>query len=69
MKLDSPLGEQDLLKHIQTLAEKNSVWRSYIGMGYYNTDVPSVIIRNMFENPGWYEAYINVFHFPFYRSI
>jgi glycine dehydrogenase len=45
------------LKHIWEVAEMNSVFRSYIGMGYYNTVTPSVILRNIFENPGWYTQY------------
>ena len=43
-----------MLKRIEEIAQKNNIWRSYIGMGYYNTCIPHTILRNMLENPGWY---------------
>ena len=61
--LDEPLAlsdacsEQDSLAYLKSLAEQNTVATSYIGMGYYDTVVPPVILRNVLENPGWYTAY------------
>jgi len=51
------ISEQEFLNHIKSLASKNKLYRSYIGMGYYGTNLPSVIKRNVFENPGWYTSY------------
>lgn len=50
-------SEQDTLDHIRDLSEKNKVYKTYIGKGYYGTLLPSVIRRNILENPGWYTAY------------
>ena len=51
------MTEAQALAELRELAQKNKVFRSYIGMGYYSTHVPPVILRNMLENPGWYTAY------------
>ncbi len=58
-KLNIPhaLSEQEYLRHIQQIASMNKVFKSYIGLGYYGTHTPSVIRRNIFENPGWYTQY------------
>lgn len=55
--LDSPLTENEYLKKVKDISAKNKVYRSFIGMGYYDTATPSVILRNIFENPGWYTSY------------
>ena len=47
----------DLIKRFQDIMSKNKLWRSYIGMGYYNTVMPHTILRNLFENPGWTTQY------------
>ncbi len=57
LELDAPLTEFEYLNHITELGEKNKVYQSYIGLGYHSTITPSVIKRNIFENPGWYTAY------------
>merc|ERR1719357_838130 len=57
MQLDTPISEFELIKRIQAIADKNKIWRCYIGMGYYNTCIPHTILRNMFENPGWTTQY------------
>ncbi len=51
------LTEHLFFKKIYGLARKNKVFSSYIGMGYYNTITPAVILRNVLENPGWYTSY------------
>ncbi|MFM1881076.1 MAG: Glycine dehydrogenase, glycine cleavage system protein [Pseudomonadota bacterium] len=57
LALPDPLDEPAALAHLRALAQKNQVWRSYIGAGYYGTHTPQPIVRNMLENPGWYTAY------------
>ncbi|NRA85006.1 MAG: aminomethyl-transferring glycine dehydrogenase, partial [Gammaproteobacteria bacterium] len=57
MPLAAPQSEVDMLASLKAIASKNKVNRSYIGQGYYDTHVPKVILRNVFENPGWYTAY------------
>ncbi|KAF6023615.1 GLDC [Bugula neritina] len=55
--LGSGLDESQMYAHVKELADKNQVWRSYIGMGYHNCHVPPVIQRNVLENPGWITQY------------
>lgn len=57
LQLNAPLSEHEFLAHIQELAERNKVFKSYIGLGYHESLTPSVIKRNILENPGWYTAY------------
>lgn len=57
LNIDAALSEQEYLAHITDLGKKNRVFKSYIGLGYNETIVPSVILRNVLENPGWYTAY------------
>lgn len=57
MKLDAPLSEYKLLNTLKTSASQNQAFKSYLGMGYYDTIIPPVILRNILENPGWYTQY------------
>jgi glycine dehydrogenase len=57
LKTGDGMNEFEYLNHLKTLASKNKLFKSYIGMGYYNTITPAVITRNVLENPGWYTAY------------
>ncbi|RDV29107.1 aminomethyl-transferring glycine dehydrogenase [Alteromonas aestuariivivens] len=63
IQLDKPIEvgegatEVEALAALKAVAAKNTINRSFIGMGYYDTHVPNVILRNVVENPGWYTAY------------
>ncbi|MDD4385076.1 MAG: aminomethyl-transferring glycine dehydrogenase [Bacteroidales bacterium] len=57
LNLPAALSEHEYLAKIKGLASKNQIFSSFIGMGYYRTHTPSVILRNIFENPGWYTSY------------
>ncbi len=57
LEVSPALSEQEYLQHIAALGQKNRVFKSFIGLGYNETIVPSVILRNVLENPGWYTAY------------
>ena len=55
--LDDALSEEEALKALKEISKKNIVYRSFIGQGYYGSVTPKVILRNVFENPGWYTSY------------
>uniref|UniRef100_A0A8C2DQY4 glycine dehydrogenase (aminomethyl-transferring) n=1 Tax=Cyprinus carpio TaxID=7962 RepID=A0A8C2DQY4_CYPCA len=57
LKMDDPVCENEILDSLQKIASRNKMWRSYIGMGYYNCSVPPVIQRNLLENSGWVTQY------------
>jgi len=57
LNIDAAMSEQEYLRHVGGLAAKNKRFRSFLGLGYAETIVPSVILRNVLENPGWYTAY------------
>ncbi|HEY4529267.1 MAG TPA: aminomethyl-transferring glycine dehydrogenase [Luteimonas sp.] len=57
LDLPPPMTEVDALAKIRAIADRNTVFRSFIGQGYYGTHVPNVILRNILENPAWYTAY------------
>jgi glycine dehydrogenase len=57
LKVDEPISENDALKKLKSISKKNEIFKNFIGMGYYNTFTPNVILRNILENPGWYTSY------------
>ena len=63
IRLDKPLSlpeginEKEYIEHIKSIGEKNKIYKTFIGLGYYNTILPGVIQRNVLENPGWYTSY------------
>ena len=57
LNLPAPMSEHQYLQHIKEVSLQNKVYKNYIGQGYYDTIIPSVILRNVFENPGWYTQY------------
>lgn len=57
LAIPDAMSEADLLKHLKDISLNNKLFKNYIGQGYYDTITPSVILRNVFENPGWYTQY------------
>ena len=57
LDLPAPRAEADVLAEMKKIAAGNQVFRNYIGQGYYGTQTPNVILRNVLENPAWYTAY------------
>lgn len=57
LALTDSLTENQMLKHLTAIGSKNKQFKNYIGLGYYDTLTPTVILRNIFENPGWYTQY------------
>ncbi len=57
MQIPEALSEAEMLAELKKIAAKNKVFRSHIGLGYYDTFTPGVILRNILENPGWYTQY------------
>jgi glycine dehydrogenase len=55
--LGDAMSEEEALKALREISKENTVYRSFIGQGYYGTVTPKVILRNVFENPGWYTSY------------
>lgn len=54
LSMDAPLTETEALDKLKSIMSKNKVLKSFIGVGYYETHTPGVILRNVLENPGWY---------------
>lgn len=57
LNLPAPQSEQTMLETLRAYANKNQIWKNYLGMGYVDTITPPVILRNVLENPGWYTQY------------
>jgi glycine dehydrogenase len=57
LNIPPSMGEHEYLEHIKEVSLRNKTFKNHIGQGYYDTIVPSVILRNIFENPGWYTQY------------
>ena len=57
LSLNEGISEEKALKELKHIASQNNLHHSFIGQGYYNTLTPTVILRNVFENPGWYTSY------------
>ncbi len=57
LEMDKPMTEYEYLAYLRGIGKKNKMYKTYIGLGYYNTITPSPILRNILENPSWYTSY------------
>ena len=57
LNIGEGMSEYEVISHLKAIGAKNKQFRTYIGLGYYNTITPGVIMRNILENPGWYTSY------------
>ena len=57
LQIPEGINEYEYIRHLKEIGLKNKIYKSYIGLGYYNTITPGVIQRNVLENPGWYTSY------------
>ena len=57
LTIGEPNSEYEALRKLRLISKKNQIYSNFIGMGYYGTYTPNVVVRNIFENPGWYTSY------------
>ena len=57
LSIGEPNSEYEALRKLKAISKKNNLFSNFIGMGYYGTYTPNVIVRNILENPGWYTSY------------
>ena len=57
LSIGEPNSEYEALRKLKVISKKNEIYSNFIGMGYYGTYTPNVVIRNILENPGWYTSY------------
>ena len=57
LSIGEPNSEYEALRKLKNISKKNKIYSNFIGMGYYGTYTPHVILRNILENPGWYTSY------------
>ena len=57
LSIGEPNSEYEALRKLRLISKKNQIYSNFIGMGYYGTYTPNVVVRNIFENPGWYTSY------------
>ena len=57
LSIGEPNSEYEALRKLRIISKKNQIYSNFIGMGYYGTYTPYVILRNILENPGWYTSY------------